>query len=509
MRESKNRPLSWPLALLVLIAAAFIIFHRLGAGSIWRDEAFSVELAKQSLGQMLHVTLTVEGNMFFYYFLMHGWLGILNLFHLPWSAFWVRVPNAVAFVAASVTLWRLADYLTGRIGGIVTVLIWWAFPWVITYGQQARSFSLFFFFTALSFYALVRLIDAGDDREAKRWAWIYGIATLLDVYSFMDSVFFTITQALWATWAWRSGRIDGKRYQRYWMMVIGAAICSLPLLPSIKHGGQVGWVPLQTFHDIVHYPTTWLEAKRTSLITVFIILGIVLGIITSVLPRKDDKDQARTRQAVVLGLAWAVIPLLLEYAVFKYLHFHILDAVYGLPTALGIALASGAGWMSLRRSTVAWAVLVATVLIAYPQWHRGQGISLEKWNTPVLTWAHFVTPHQSIVCIDNIGGIQYTLQYFIDAHHLPITIKPYPGHFTWNEYVNLKSKGAYFAQAASVAALQKAGILKPGHQVWLATADVPASLVQPLRTWLAQHATLRRTVSGTKWPVSFQLYQVR
>lgn len=311
MNPSSQARASWLWSLLVASAAILVIFHRLGVGSIWRDEAFSVELAKQPLGQMLHVTLTVEGNMFMYYFVMHFWLGLLQLLHIRWSAYWVRVPNAAAFVLASLTVWRLGTYLVSRIGGAMAVMIWWAFPWVVTYGQQARAFAFLFWLAALSFYAMVRLIDATDDRSIKRWGFIYGLATLLGVYSFLDMVFYTILQLFWMTWAWRAGRIDSRRYQRYWAILVGTAILSLPLVPSILRGGQVGWVPMQTLHDIMRYPTTWLETKPTSLITVFIVLGVIIGIVTILRRHKDVENQLPIRRAYWLGLLWATVPLFL------------------------------------------------------------------------------------------------------------------------------------------------------------------------------------------------------
>lgn len=123
MATSRQRRISWGLGVAVFVVSVLIIFHRLGFGSIWRDEAFSVELAKQSWGTMLHVVLTVEGNMFFYYLVMHLWLGLLHMFHIRWSAFMVRVPNALGYVGAALAIWRLADYLTGRAGGLIAVMV--------------------------------------------------------------------------------------------------------------------------------------------------------------------------------------------------------------------------------------------------------------------------------------------------------------------------------------------------------------------------------------------------
>src|SRR3984893_6502595 len=64
---------NWLLCLLVFGVALVFDLYRLGAPSIWFDEAFSVELARQPLPLLWHIIFGLEPNMELYYLLLHGW----------------------------------------------------------------------------------------------------------------------------------------------------------------------------------------------------------------------------------------------------------------------------------------------------------------------------------------------------------------------------------------------------------------------------------------------------
>src|SRR5689334_7979784 len=73
---------NWLLGLLVFGGALFFDLHNLGTPSIWFDEAFSVELARQPLPLLWHIIWGPEPNMELYYLFLHFWLGLTGLFGL-------------------------------------------------------------------------------------------------------------------------------------------------------------------------------------------------------------------------------------------------------------------------------------------------------------------------------------------------------------------------------------------------------------------------------------------
>src|SRR6478609_7696801 len=58
---------NWLLCILVAAIALAFNLYRLGTPSIWFDEAFSVELARQPLPLLWHIIWGLEPNMELYY----------------------------------------------------------------------------------------------------------------------------------------------------------------------------------------------------------------------------------------------------------------------------------------------------------------------------------------------------------------------------------------------------------------------------------------------------------
>src|SRR5450755_2151645 len=73
-----GRRISAPLLLVcvLLVVALGFDLYRLGAPSIWYDEAFSVELARLPLPMLWHIISGPEPNMELYYLFLHFWLSL-------------------------------------------------------------------------------------------------------------------------------------------------------------------------------------------------------------------------------------------------------------------------------------------------------------------------------------------------------------------------------------------------------------------------------------------------
>src|SRR5689334_6742501 len=61
-------------SICLVILALLVNLYRLGAPSIWFDEAFSVQLARQPLPLLVHIIFGPEPNMELYYIILHFWI---------------------------------------------------------------------------------------------------------------------------------------------------------------------------------------------------------------------------------------------------------------------------------------------------------------------------------------------------------------------------------------------------------------------------------------------------
>src|SRR5712691_7896019 len=112
------------LGIFFLAIALGFDLYRLGSPSIWFDEAFSVELARQPLPLIWHIIWGPEPNMELYYLFLHFWLGFTGLLGLLPSEFVVRLPSAVFAALSSVMVFLLGRRFIGITGGIVAASLY-------------------------------------------------------------------------------------------------------------------------------------------------------------------------------------------------------------------------------------------------------------------------------------------------------------------------------------------------------------------------------------------------
>src|SRR6266851_10346515 len=110
---------NWVLSPFLFTLALGFNLYRLGTPSIWFDEAFSVELARQPLPLLWHIIFGLEPNMELYYLFLHGWLGLTGLLGLLPTEFVVRFPSAVFAALSSVMVFLLGRRYLGIVAGIV------------------------------------------------------------------------------------------------------------------------------------------------------------------------------------------------------------------------------------------------------------------------------------------------------------------------------------------------------------------------------------------------------
>src|SRR6266702_7027793 len=100
---------NWVLSPFLFTLALGFGLYRLGDPSIWFDEAFSVELARQPLPLLWHIIFGPEPNMELYYLFLHFWLALTGWLGLPPTEAVVRFPSAIFAALSTVVV-----YLLGR-----------------------------------------------------------------------------------------------------------------------------------------------------------------------------------------------------------------------------------------------------------------------------------------------------------------------------------------------------------------------------------------------------------
>ncbi len=178
--------LRWEIALfaLLLLAAVFTRFYRLGERVISHDEGLHVYYAwKFSEGQGYSHSPGTHGPLQFH-------LIAATYLLLGDNDFTARLPHAVASVLTILVIWKWRRYL-GRAGALLAAGGMVISPYLLYYGRYARNEAFVGLFGVLTLYAILRYLETGRQRHL----YLLTAATVLH-FTAKETAFIYTAQAL-------------------------------------------------------------------------------------------------------------------------------------------------------------------------------------------------------------------------------------------------------------------------------------------------------------------------
>lgn len=260
------RGIGWAVA-LALVAAAWLRLADLGALPLWCDELATLQRLSLPFGE--HVK-ALAGNHALYELLMRLWMPPTG------SDAWMRLPSAVAGVAAVALTWLLVRDMGWRIGLAATWLMALS-PLHVMYSRIARAYALSCLLAVLSNLALLWLL-----RRRNAPALIaYMLATALMIYSNLVSVSIWAAQIIFLGWHFR------QKLSRTWILVtLNLAIPAVAALwISHRVWGAVTWGAETTYTagqlgrlaKICYLPLTLCLGETVSPLDLWIVLPAFLA----------------------------------------------------------------------------------------------------------------------------------------------------------------------------------------------------------------------------------------
>ncbi len=237
----------------ILMLAAYLRFDSLADRSLWLDEFSTWHVSRLPLGQSLiwGPELTIPP---LYQFLLR------LLTADPRPAEWLlRLPAAVAGLAAVAAAWWLGRTVAGAAAGCALAALMACQPLQIEYSREARPYSLLVLGCVLStalWYRLVSMLEkpakpdssgsqAGSGRRTGLWI-AYVAAATLACYSHYAALFTIAAHGAW--WATRSLRLRGHGLRTVPLAALaGVALLCAPLAlrtwlagrPALR---QLSWI---------------------------------------------------------------------------------------------------------------------------------------------------------------------------------------------------------------------------------------------------------------------------
>lgn len=173
---------AWAMAAILLLAVALRLVA-LGAKDLWHDEAYSLAFAQTGIAYQLQRPTAAPP---LYHLVLHFWL------RLGQSDAFLRLPSALAGIAAVWVTYLIGRRLAGRAMGLALSLLVATSPLLIWYAQEARYYSFLYFFSVLSLYFYLCVKDRGGRR-----AWVgYWISSFLCLYVHYYSIMLFLVQNL-------------------------------------------------------------------------------------------------------------------------------------------------------------------------------------------------------------------------------------------------------------------------------------------------------------------------
>jgi uncharacterized membrane protein len=309
--------------------AAVLRFHRIGAKSLWYDEAWSVALA---LVDFKTAWLMVKGQIYppLYQVLLHFWL---ELFGTSEAA--ARSLSAVFGVASVAALYHLTLRVSGRRAALLAAVILACAPFHVEYSQEARGYSLLVLLSLLSFDLLLMWLD----RHQWRTGLAYVLATALCLYTHPYGFLIPLAQTLvWVFHLIEEKKHPGREFL-WWLALAGAvAVMFLPLVSIfLKAAAGVSrdfWISRPGLGDIWETIREFLGQSLWSLVS----LGVtaLLGTVSMLVYEGEHRFRAK------IYLTWWWLPIIVAFA-FSSLAFSIYQVKYLIFASIPLYLLAAEG----------------------------------------------------------------------------------------------------------------------------------------------------------------------
>jgi 4-amino-4-deoxy-L-arabinose transferase-like glycosyltransferase len=190
----KSRRPRW-LALTLLLVAFALRCWRLGAPSLWYDEAYTWWVATQVSPQHSIASSLREIIPPFTYVLWRGWAAVAGT-----SEFALRAPSALLSIVGIAAAARIVWRLTRRRRGVIAALALFAIaPPLLWAAREVRMYGPLLALTLCAEMALLEVLF-GAPEHRRRWAWLWGATMCAALYTLVLAGFWLLGQGLFVLW---------------------------------------------------------------------------------------------------------------------------------------------------------------------------------------------------------------------------------------------------------------------------------------------------------------------
>jgi mannosyltransferase len=360
------------LTLLLVLGGLALATFRLGAQSLWLDEAWTWWFTRLGWRELLQAVRIVAVHPPLYYI-------YVKLLALAGTEAGLRLPSVLAYLAGIAGAIHLGFLVGGRPGGLAGGLVWAAHPLTLWMARDARPYALSASLAVLAVALFFRL--------QRSWSTLFGVSAGLVVgLGLLTHYFFFVLAAGLILLAAIDLRRSPIFFRRWTIVSLLAMIPVAVWLAWFFSAGSpslgIGWIRRPVFSDIPL--TLWDLASGYAGVIDF--PSTLLGVALILLSGAGMVSSSRSRWAR-LGLAGIVLPLLAVWVVSQRRPVYIDRYFIVLLPFIVAQLAMGASALSrpvggatrLGRVVVAVAFGVAAMSAAFTV-HAAEKLAKEDWR---------------------------------------------------------------------------------------------------------------------------------
>lgn len=411
---------------LITIFAGILRLHSIGSKAVWFDESMSVEIARLPWSQFVRALWFREANMALYYVLLHFWLRIGSTPGL------IRGLSALISVATIPMAHALASRLFGRNTGLLTAWLLAINAYHIRYAQEARSYSLLVFLSALATWLLIKNIQ---EPASARWG-LYTLTCILAVYAQFFGSLVIIVHGL-SLLALRDGDAPWREYLRSLRCF---AFFMIPIAAFVVHAGPgpLNWIQVVSPSAMFSFFSSFAGNGGPTLLALNMVAVLMAGFAGWSTWRREGRTFETW--AFVLVFEGLFVPVLIVLAASMWLPLFV--PRYLSPCLLGLVIIVAVGIGKLRTTLLACvlcaAISVASLAGTTSYYHRDFDVNRNDWGGATSFVFEHARPGDGVFFYLNFGRVPF--EFYRSQHHpfpqWPEALESATGHeLTYRNFV--------------------------------------------------------------------------
>jgi len=242
VRENFDR---WFLVFIVAVAMSYRLYD-LDYLSLWADELWSLlDASRTSWHEMIASIINRDSHPPGYQTILYWWIHLAGK-----SDFMVRLPSAIAGIAAVLSVYKTGEKHFSRECGLFAALLLGGSYSAIYYSQEARAYSLLVFFYSLHISALLSVFFDKSGKYADLIIFCISAIAMLYLH-YVGSVIFAAEALILLPMLCKDFH---KMAARATLAFAVPLICYLPWLPVMyRHATTIDhyWSPKPTWNDFL------------------------------------------------------------------------------------------------------------------------------------------------------------------------------------------------------------------------------------------------------------------